>query len=214
MKKCKKCSINFNPTKGLINFCSLSCRNSNIKSKETRLKIGNSNKLIAASKPKKTTNNRKFCVLKWSNCKICKNAFFQRSFGTKVTCSEECRVIASTKIRKYQNGSRKPEWYFNINEGKEVLLESSWEIEIAKFLDEHRIKWIRPKFINWFDEHKQKNRIYFPDFYLTDYDIYLDPKNPYCMSIDKHKMEQISKQVELIFGDKEYIKKRVMVFNG
>lgn len=42
MKKCKKCGKEFNPTKGLINYCSISCRNTRIHSEETKQKISNS----------------------------------------------------------------------------------------------------------------------------------------------------------------------------
>jgi hypothetical protein len=41
MKKCKKCKNDFQPQKGLINFCSLTCRNSREKSDETKNKISN-----------------------------------------------------------------------------------------------------------------------------------------------------------------------------
>lgn len=45
MKQCKKCDKRFTPSKGLINFCSLQCRNSRIFSEET-----NNKKRIATSK--------------------------------------------------------------------------------------------------------------------------------------------------------------------
>lgn len=45
--------------------------------------------------------------------------------------------------------------------------------------------WIRPKtgFI-WTDEGNK----YYPDFYLPDYDVYLDPKNSYLQLKDKVKI--------------------------
>lgn len=134
-------------------------------------------------------------------CKICEKIqeipFIKRS---RTTCgADDCVVQAKVGVRTYQNGSRKPEWYFNKNENKEVLLDSSWEVKVAKSLDAADVEWIRPKFIKWTDV-TGKIRRYFPDFYLPKSDIYLDPKNPYCMVRDKEKMEQISKQVRVIFG--------------
>ena len=87
------------------------------------------------------------CKIKVVLCKICNKPFVVRSFSSKKTCNEQCRVIASTKARTYQNGSKKPSWYFNRQENKKVLLESSWEVRIAELLDELNIRWIRPKTI-------------------------------------------------------------------
>lgn len=38
MKKCKKCGSEFEPQKGLISFCSLSCRNSRERTEEIKKK--------------------------------------------------------------------------------------------------------------------------------------------------------------------------------
>lgn len=62
-------------------------------------------------------------------------------------------------------------------DGTIVKLDSSWEEALAKRLDELNISWIRPDPIKWIDENGLQ-RNYFPDFYLTEYDLYLDPKNP------------------------------------
>lgn len=42
MKKCKKCGNEFEPQKGLISFCSLSCRNSRERTEEIKNKISDS----------------------------------------------------------------------------------------------------------------------------------------------------------------------------
>jgi hypothetical protein len=62
-------------------------------------------------------------------------------------------------------------------DGAIVMLDSSWEEVLASRLDELNISWIRPNPIKWVDENGLQ-RNYFPDFYLVDYDLYLDPKNP------------------------------------
>ena len=71
---------------------------------------------------------------------------------------------------------------------KGVLLDSSWELELAKRLDELKIKWIRPGPIPWIDE-KGVTHNYFPDFYLEDYDLFLDPKNPQAIKTQKKKLD-------------------------
>lgn len=107
--------------------------------------------------------------------------------------------------RTYQNGKRKLTKYFNISQNKSVTLESSWEVEIAELLDKHQITWIRPSPLTWVDS-SGKQHSYFPDFYLPDWKVYLDPKNPYCMEQDKEKMAAISKSVDIVFGDLQLIK--------
>lgn len=89
-------------------------------------------------------------------------------------------------------------------------MESSWEVNIATLLDSKQIKWIRPAPIKW-NDNSEKLRYYYPDFYLPDFGVYLDPKNPYCMEKDAEKMKEVSKQIEVIFGDlkivQEYVEK-------
>lgn len=59
---------------------------------------------------------------------------------------------------------------------KGISLGSSYELILAKNLDENQIKWNIPNRFNYVDKFG-KRRTYTPDFYLPEYDIYLDPKN-------------------------------------
>jgi len=71
---------------------------------------------------------------------------------------------------------------------KGVLLDSSWELELAKRLDAIGIVWERPKPLPWTDS-KGKKHNYFPDFYLPELDLYLDPKNPHAFRVQKKKID-------------------------
>lgn len=74
---------------------------------------------------------------------------------------------------------------------KEIWFDSKWEVVVAKSLDENNIEWIRPKIgFVWTDDGKK----YYPDFYLPEYDVYLDPKNPYLMIKDKPKIDESQKR--------------------
>ena len=72
--------------------------------------------------------------------------------------------------------------------GKEVTLQSTYELICSKILNEMGIKWCRPKAM------KYNNRNYFADFYLPEYDIYLDPKNSYKAKLDFDKIERVKEQ--------------------
>jgi len=206
MKICKKCGTDFEPSKGLVSYCSLQCRNSRERSDEVKKKISES---ILKIQPFRSKYNGSDIILKRNvslynenpnHCKIC-NSRLEYQQRKKKTCSEHCRIIASTE-RTYRNGSRKTIVY------NDVVLESSWELEIAILLDSKNIKWIRPNSIKWIQENG-KTRLYYPDFYLIDYDMYLDPKNPYCMELDREKMNIVSKQINIIYGDISIIKQYI-----
>ncbi len=200
-------------------FCSSSCsatytNTGRIRSKESKLKTSNS--LMGRPSPNKgkrwiKTQDGKLdecgehTNIEYNKCKICNDAFVSiKRYPSNLTCSKKCRVYAQIGIRTYQNGSRKPVWFFNPYENKKVLLESSWEVKVAENLIERDIEWIRPKPIKWVDGN-DKEHFYFPDFYLSKQDVYLDPKNPYCMNKDKEKMSIVEKKIKIIYGSLEKI---------
>ena len=76
-----------------------------------------------------------------------------------------------------------------------VILESSWELALAKRLDELKIAWIRPDPLQWIDKEGVKRK-YYPDFYLLDYDLYLDPKNAYAVETQKEKLDYLQKTLQ------------------
>jgi len=132
-------------------------------------------------------------------CKICNNLFIVQRDSSRKTCSREHSILASTN-RKYINGSRKTIEFYHPSQGI-IILESSWELKIAELLTKFNFQWVRPGPLKWKDEYN-KSHLYYPDFYLIDYDVYLDPKNPYCMIKDKIKIKNILFQgYQLICGD-------------
>lgn len=106
-----------------------------------------------------------------------------------------------------KNAGRSKKFYYNDSFGKEVCLQSTYELKCAEILDDLKIKWVRPNHIKY-----NGNKKYFPDFYLVDYNIYLDPKNDFLAKKDQEKIscvcEQNSVQVLMLTEDKlnkEYI---------
>jgi hypothetical protein len=76
---------------------------------------------------------------------------------------------------------------------KGVLLDSSWELHLAERLDFLNIKWVRPEALVWIDENGCKHN-YFPDFYLPEYNLYLDPKNPWAIKVQANKLKLLLTQ--------------------
>lgn len=83
--------------------------------------------------------------------------------------------------------------------GEIIMLDSSWEEELAKRLDFLEVEWIRPDSMHWIDS-KGNKRNYFPDFYLPAYDIYLDPKNPAAYNQQIEKVNWLKENIKnLVF---------------
>ena len=105
---------------------------------------------------------------------------FERKFTTEGM--ERLREFGRTRAHKFRKRGivehTKPD-------GSKVMLDSSWEKIVAEKLDEAGIAWIRPvEPIIWGD-----GRNYYPDFYLPDIGVYLEPKNEGCMIMQKEKVD-------------------------
>lgn len=216
-KKCKLCGKIIPFKKRANDFCNSSCsatytNTGRVISKEQKEKVSNTLKEkikkgeFNPQIPKEYLGNgfggSKYPLMK--KCSVCGKEFIVENWNKnyRKTCSKKCATFSSTN-RKYLNGSRKTFYYINRTQG-EVVLESSWELKVVERLDELNISWIRPNPREWFDK-EGKSRLYYPDFYLTDYNIYLDPKNPYCMSLDKDKIAYFDGLIKLIVGDLELV---------
>jgi len=72
--------------------------------------------------------------------------------------------------------------------GDEVCLQSTYELKCSELLNQLGINWVRPRAL------KYDGKNYFADFYLPDFDVYLDPKNNYKAKLDKTKIERVIEQ--------------------
>ena len=106
------------------------------------------------------------------------------------------------------NAGRSKKFKVKDSFGIETVLQSTYELKCAEILNELSIKWVRPKHLKYKDGKK-----YFADFYLTDFGIYLDPKNDYKAKLDEEKINSVmvynNVKVFVITKDKlnrEYIK--------
>jgi hypothetical protein len=69
----------------------------------------------------------------------------------------------------------------------DIWFDSKWEVKVAQSLDEHNVQWERPrKGFVWNDS----GRKYYPDFFLPEFGVYLDPKNSYLQLKDLEKINQ------------------------
>lgn len=64
-------------------------------------------------------------------------------------------------------------------------------------MNELKIYWNRPSYF-WYTDSDNKKRRYYPDFYLPDYNLYLDPKNNYLIKTDTDKINRATSQNNII----------------
>lgn len=197
---CKECDSCLPYEKRNNKFCSSKCSATYINNlrKINGYKLSNVSKQKISEKISKLT---KPPFTKVACCKICKKWFS----GKNKTCSIECRnkSFSITAIKSNLGGNKNNRaygWYTSPYAGK-VWLESSYEFIVASELDYNNINWIRPSFLLY------NNKRYYPDFYLIDYDVYLDPKNDYLIIQDSFKIKTVIEQnnVSVIILDKNHL---------
>ena len=121
-----------------------------------------------------------------------------RSKNTKHTeiTKEKLRISMRKVVRE------KPESYSasNVNgrvkkiEYKGFLLDGGWELCFAKWCDDHDIKWERNN--RGFEYKYEGPKIYYPDFYLSEYDLYVEIKG-YERAKDLEKWKSVPNLIVL-----------------
>ena len=81
--------------------------------------------------------------------------------------------------------------YYNGN-----LYDSSWEIEFVKYLERKQITFIRNNYISFDYIWEGNTHKYFPDFYLPEYDLYIEIKGIYS-DRDICKWEQFPHKLDI-----------------
>ncbi|MFA5586614.1 MAG: hypothetical protein WDA02_08765 [Saccharofermentanales bacterium] len=189
--------------------------------KEFKTKQGLNSHMGYHSNPNRKSNfsdyNRK--IKNGELSKINSNQFIKaKNEGKKIEVSEETRkkLSIASKKQKWSEERRKkhsesmtkaveenPLSYSANNvcgrtkliKYKETKLNGKWELEVAKWLDINNIKWTN--IINGFNyEWNGKIHKYFPDFYLTDFNIYIEVKG-YQRDRDIQKWKSLSNLIVL-----------------
>lgn len=193
-KQCKLCGIKIEYDKRQNNFCCKSHSTSyvnkfKIKSSDVKNKIRST--LIEYGKKIKVQNELDY-LKNPKKCVICLSELLYVKRHLK-TCSKSCllkhqSIVATNNPLMGGNKNRRSGWYTSPIAGK-VYLESGWEVRVAEELDANNIKWHRPKCLYYMVDNTKKK--YFPDFFLDDYNVYLDPKNEYLRNKDKKKIDSV-----------------------
>jgi len=152
MSNCKKCGCEFIPSKGLLNYCSLKCRNSRIFSDESKKKKRDANlNLIPWNKGKKWGKGE----IVSSTCLSCGMNILHMSYK-KRKYHAECWLKSSGGYRK-GSGVGKKGWY------KGYWCDSTYELAWVVYNLDHNNHFTRNiKKYEYFWNNKK--RTYTPDF--------------------------------------------------
>lgn len=225
---CERCGKEHDGSFGSGRFCSRSCANSRIWTQEINnkrsetIKAGYKSGKIIRNKPqlgkpltdthkKKISDSLKETYMKDPTLRTRVGVYGDKNGSKSVTARNKCRTSAmKSEFWKYR---RK-----HLIRYEEYTFDSTYEVEVVKSLDENNIGWEKPKSFKYF--YAGKNRTYTPDFYLPDYNIYLDPKNDFLINninpgtgfndIDKIKAVEEQNNIRVIILDKNQLKWEVI----
>lgn len=204
--ECENCKERYEESAGSKRFCSLKCAKSfSTKAKRKEINSRVSEKL---SKTPIIYNNV---------CKSCLKQFESINIERKV-CSRECLGNYLSKIQKggtkkkgaerkigsggLRDGGGKSKVFEYISSFGEMMKLNREEIKIAKILDESGMKWNR----NWKGFSYEKNRKFYPDFYVQDLNLYVEYKGWLTDSMrDKMKNSKIDNLKIVVGSDKRYV---------
>jgi hypothetical protein len=199
MKKCKRkyCS-NFHPgTFGSGQFCSRSCSNSRIRSKELKLHLSKKMKGYkfggALLNQPRNNNVSKICLTCLQNFIV---SFSKRN---RKYCSMECASKRPNQGGYRPNSTRKIRSLY-----KGYWMDSGAERRFAELMDVNKIKWVKnTKTFYAYTDKEGKNRKYYPDFYLPTFDYWVEIKGRwYQNENDSLKLLAVGNNIELQLHNK------------
>lgn len=142
-------------------------------------KLGLPKPKISEKARKKLSNIRKNYV--WTEDKKQQHSIAMKKAVLKHTDSyTKYNVCGRVKNIKYKN----------------AVLKGKWELKVAMWLDGHNIKWSNESHsFNY--EYKTKKHLYFPDFYLPFYNVFIEVKG-YKVERDNYKWNSVDQPLIII----------------
>lgn len=196
---CKVCNTLFTPSKGFKTTCSHQCKYTRPENK-----VANMKRSLKLSKKVTFTCLNDSCGVVFQDKPSSKRKYCSPSCSSKHRMNQPEQKKRARELAIEQglggNVSRGMHGYYDSPSAGRVFLESSYEFKVAEELDKNGIKWNRPsKKDAMVYQYPEENKIrrYFPDFYLPEYDVYLDPKNNYRIRQDMRKIRLVSQKYKV-----------------
>ncbi len=130
-----------------------------------------------------------------------KSIWKEKSEGYKHT--EETKQIIANKIKeRYAEGwevkcGRAPKFDYESPVAGIIKIDGSWELKVAQYLDSIGVEWSRNKErFEYNNTIKNKISTYCPDFYVKDWNTYIEVKG-YKTELDEIKWKQFTYKLEI-----------------
>lgn len=203
MKRCPKCEkLHEKPGK----FCSRICANSRTFNEGT-LKLKS---IAAKANPGGAVANRDKAYVPPKGHRFGANVGKESVQRVCETCSVTFTVPYHQRLRTYcdehkfkgQGGLRPKSTIKHRSTHKGFMMDSGAELAFAQLLDKHNIKWVKNTTVSFdFVDGEGRNRKYYPDFYLPDYDHWVEIKgNRYVRPDDHLRLQAVGDNIELIMS--------------
>ena len=124
--------------------------------------------------------------------------------NTGLAGTEERELIRKKKISdsinsRYESGwnpicGRAKKYEYESNSAGKIKVDGTWELKVAKYLDDMSLNWRRPKERFDYINLEGKKSKYKPDFYIEDYKTYLEIKG-YETDLDRCKWSQFKENL-------------------
>ena len=210
-------------------FCGKVCINDNGLRNHERLCKSNPNRQILKSNFINFNDKKKLGLIKGKNQFIkaeelgLPKPIVTEDTRKKISDKSKSRIYSEEQRKKHSISMKKavelhPDSYTKNNVvGRvkniiynNVKLKGGWELLVAKWFDENEIKWEHET--KYFEYEWNGVRRYYPDFYLPDYDFYVEVKG-YQTERDDAKWLSVSNLIVIKSNDIKKIKNKTYKFD-
>ncbi len=136
-------------------------------------------------------------------------------YGKRHTSETIDKIMEKKMYYPYQGGRVK--WYSHTrNDGKEIKLQGTWEFETARYFDDNNEHYlVHGEFDSFSYSTETGIRVYYPDFYLPDKDIYIEVKG-YFNDRMKNKLSAVRKEhkVKIEIWQKKELEEKGILCKG
>lgn len=178
--KCERCGVVMESRFGSGRFCSRACANSHDRTDESKLKTSLSLKKIGPRGAALTAHlhriNNHTSKLQNSICKVCGNNLDESRLGCK-TCSDACKrkLLSEHAKRRKFGGPSEVSSFGKRGTYHGVHCDSTYELAFLIYCLDNNIK-IERNVRSFPYKLEGKIRNYYPDFYLSEQDLYIETK--------------------------------------
>lgn len=114
-------------------------------------------------------------------------------------CNSFKEVWKDPEVRKVRLESFSNVKKYIRKDGSEVYMRSTYEVRCSEYLDDLGIAWEyeNDSYLLWFEDGRRV-RYYIPDFYLKDYDLFLEVKSDFYYNKDREGIEYRIQQMRIL----------------